>query len=198
MEYSSPEDEEALLPGMRTTVPPSRSLTRTVVTGVLIVATIVCSGFLVSLSTGSSAKSSSKNGASLFQSVQTGNYIDHNKFIAKVKPTLNLTLFQWHDTYLGLRTQTPSSQPTDVSVRPDKPSQTISMGQSSADKPVEGKKKSTHKRSPSTHKPSEEKRHSKGTCVFSNTDLFRTLTLKSITDKRFLTFKLPTHSHIIL
>ena len=90
MEYSSPEDEEALLPGVRTTIPPTRSLKRTVITGVVIVATIVCSGFLVSLSTGSSAKSSSKNGASMLQSVQIGNYIYHNKFIAKVKPNLAL------------------------------------------------------------------------------------------------------------
>lgn len=163
MEYSSPEDEEALLPEVRTTVPPSRSLTRTVITGVLIVATIVCSGFLVSLSTGSSAKSSSKDG-SMFQSVQTGNYIYHNKIIARVKPILNLTPFQRYDTYLGyIRTQSPSSKPTDVSVPPNKPSQTINMGQPSADKPVEVKKNSTHKRAPSTHKPTEEKRHSKGT-----------------------------------
>lgn len=163
MEYSSPEDEEALLPEVKSTIPPTRSLKRTVITGVIIVATIVCSGFLVSLSTGSSAKSSSKNGASVFQSVQTGNYIDHNKFIAEVEPILDLTLFQRHNTYLGLRTQTPSSKPTDVSVPPNKPSQTVSMGQSSTDKPVEEKKKSTHKRAPSTHKPTEEKRHSKGT-----------------------------------
>ena len=83
MDYSSPEDEEALLPEVKTTVPRSRSLKRTLITGVVVVITIVCLGLLVSSSGGSAAKVSSTNGASMFQSVSVGNYINHDKFIAR-------------------------------------------------------------------------------------------------------------------
>ena len=77
-DYSSQEDEEALLPQGKTTVPPSRSLKKTLITGVVVVATIICLGFLVSSSGGSVAKVSSTNGASMFKSVSEGNYKNHN------------------------------------------------------------------------------------------------------------------------
>ena len=76
MDYASPEDEEALLPDVKATAPRLRSLNRTLITGVLVVVTIVCSGFLVSLNHGSATKLSSTNSESMFQSVTDGNYIN--------------------------------------------------------------------------------------------------------------------------
>lgn len=81
MNHSSPEDEEALLPEVNTAVTRSRSLKKTLITGVFVVLAVVSLGFLVVSSQRSAAKHSptSSKTPSMAQSFLDGNYIDHRR-----------------------------------------------------------------------------------------------------------------------
>ena len=94
MNYSSPEDEEALLPEVNTTVPRSRSLKKTLITGFFVVITVVSLGFLVVSSQKYGAKNSpmSPKTPSMAQSFIDGKYIDRNKFTAEVESIAWLTV----------------------------------------------------------------------------------------------------------
>lgn len=87
MNYSSLEEEEALLPEVIAAVPPPRSLKRTLITGFFVVLTIVSLGFLVTSSRGS-GPGKSRPRTPMFQSVTDGNYIDRNKFTVEVESTV--------------------------------------------------------------------------------------------------------------
>lgn len=85
MNYSSPEEEEALLPEVIAAVPPPRSLKRTLITGFFVVLTIVSLGFLVSSHRSAAQSSSAMTGPLMVKSVIDGNYIDRNKFTSEVE-----------------------------------------------------------------------------------------------------------------